>query len=114
MQPSLFDTLNTAPVQGSDVDYHILPATEKQQRFARQIAERSKAELPSDILGDRQKLSAWIDANKAKQVDNKYSQYPSSKQVAFAERISRKKRNPIPHECFRDKTMMSRWIDSNR
>lgn len=114
MQPSLFDSLKPAPARGSDVDYHILPATEKQQRFARQIAERSKAELPTDILSDRQRLSAWIDANKAKQEDNKYSRYPSAKQVKFAETISRKKRNPIPHECFRDKTLMSRWIDSNR
>jgi len=81
MQPSLFDTIKRSPAQGSDVDYHILPATEKQQRFARQIAERSKAELPSDILGDRQRLSAWIDANKVKQEESKYARYPSSKQV---------------------------------
>jgi len=114
MQPSLFDAPVAKAIARNEVDYHILPATEKQQRFARQIALRAKKAVPEDILGDRQRLSKWIDANKTRQVENKFDRYPSSKQVAFAERIARMKRRPVPPECFRDKTMMSRWIDSNR
>lgn len=112
MQPSLFD--RPAPAMDrSEVDYHILPASEKQQRFARMIAERAKAELPPDVMNDRRRLSKWIDANKTGRSESKYDRYPSSKQVAFAERIARMKRRHVPPECFRDKTMMSRWIDSN-
>ena len=112
MQPSLFDQ----PIlSGSDdVDYHILPASEKQQRFARMIAQRARIDVPEDVLSDRKALSIWIDAHKSKQVGTKYDRYPSSKQVAFAERIARMKRRHVPPECFRDKVMMSRWIDSNR
>jgi|GEM_PF-119582 len=112
MQLSLFD--RSTPVHRSDVDYHILPATPKQQQFARVIADRKRMVVPEEVLGDRQRLSAWIEANKVRQSETKYDRYPSSKQVAYAERIARAKRRHVPPECFRDKTMMSRWIDSNR
>jgi len=112
MQLSLFDRPKT--IQKNEVDYHILPATQKQQQFARVIAERRKMAVPEDVLTDRQRLSAWIEANKAKREETKWDRYPSSKQVAFAERIARIKRRSVPPECFRDKGLMSRWIDSNR
>lgn len=98
----------------SSNDYHIVPATEKQIRFARHIAVRTKVELPSELTSDRRRLSRWIDAHSRKSDPSPFADYPSSKQVAFAERIARVKRRDVPRECFRDKTLMSRWIDSNR
>jgi hypothetical protein len=96
-------------------DYHRLPASEKQQRFAHQIAARSRIKVPSDVLADRTALSKWIDAHKGSAKPRaSVSSYPSSKQVAFAERIARLKRRAVPQECFKDRTLMSRWIDSNR
>ncbi len=114
MQPSLFDPRPATNLAKSEVDYHILPATQKQQNFARLIAKRGQTAVPEDILGDRRKLSDWIEANKSRRAVSKYDLYPSSKQVAFAERIARAKRRHIPPECFRDKSMMSKWIDTNR
>lgn len=110
-----FDFSDPQPVYAEETtnDYHHLPVSEKQLRFARQIALRNHVVLPEELLGDRAQLSAWIDANKSK-TPSRFSNYPSSKQVAFAERIARIKRRAVPQECFKDKTMMSRWIDSNR
>ena len=95
-------------------DYHVVPATEKQIRFARNIAQRTKVELPTELTSDRHRLSRWIDANQRKSDPSAFSNYPTSKQVAFAERIARAKRRDVPRECFQDKTLMSRWIDGNR
>lgn len=95
-------------------DYHVLPATEKQIRFAQSLASRTKEELPSELAADRRRLSRWIEAQCRKPDRSPFSSYPSSKQVAFAERIARIKRRDVPRECFRDKTLMSKWIDSNR
>ncbi len=108
-----FDFSAPRPVVVEDSnDYHRLPVSEKQLRFARQIAARGAAKLPDDVLSDRKRLSAWIDAHKDRAA-SRFSNYPSSKQVAFAERIARMKRRAVPDECFRDRTLMSRWIDSN-
>ncbi len=93
-------------------DYHRLPASEKQLRYARSIATQAAIDLPGEVLEDRRSLSAWIDRHK--RPASRFDAYPSSKQVAFAERIARIKRRDIPHECFRDRSMMSRWIDSNK
>ena len=93
-------------------DYHHLPVSEKQLRYARSIASRASVDLPVDVLEDRRALSAWIDRHK--RPVSKFDAYPSSKQVAFAERIARIKRRDIPRECFRDKSLMSRWIDGNK
>ncbi len=112
-----FDFENARPVlQAQDSnDYHILPASAQQLKFARQIASRRRTQLPEAVLQDRRKLSAWIDANKHAELSSgQFSRYPSAKQVAFAERIARLKRRRVPDECFRDKSLMSRWIDSNR
>lgn len=95
-------------------DYHRLPVTEKQLKFACQISLRTGQVLPWDTQQDRQALSRWIDKNRDVPSSNKFANYPSSKQVAFAERIARYKRREVPHECFRDRSMMSRWIDSNK
>lgn len=111
MQHSLFDlpaAPRPAPVAGAR------PATPKQLQFARTIAARTKADLPQDLQGDRQRLSQWIDAHYKRAPQTQFSNYPSSKQVAFAERIARIKRRQVPQECFRDKGLMSKWIDSNR
>ncbi|TYB90074.1 hypothetical protein [Oceaniovalibus sp. ACAM 378] len=94
-------------------DYHRLPVTEKQIRYARQIAQGTGATLPGEVQSDRRALSNWIDEHRAILAKSKFSNYPSSKQVAFAERIARIKRREVPPECFRDRVMMSRWIDSN-
>lgn len=114
MQQSLFDDpIATAQTN----DYYVLPASQKQIQFARDLASRAHKTLPDDILADRRRLSAWIDEHRAAVralKTSRFSSYPSSKQVAFAERIARIKRRDVPHECFRDKTMMSKWIDSNR
>lgn len=93
-------------------DYHLIPATEKQLKYARRIAERSNLVLPYQVQQDRRALSKWIDDHLPK--PSAFSQYPSSKQVAFAERIARIKRREVPHICFRDKNSMSKWIDSNK
>lgn len=96
-------------------DYHHLPVSDKQLRFAQAIAARGRLELPDEVIQDRRRLSAWIDTHLAQQKQvSAFSRYPSSKQVAFAERIARIKRRHVPRECFRDMGLMSRWIDSNR
>jgi hypothetical protein len=98
----------------SSNDYHRLPITEKQIRYARQIAQVSGQELSGDAQADRHSLSAWIDENRSKAIPGPFSNYPSSKQVAFAERIARVKRREVPRECFHDRKLMSHWIDGNR
>ncbi len=100
-------------------DYHTLPASEKQLRFARALAERTGDILPYELRMDRRGLSAWIERHKAKvpvrsATGGKFSNYPTSKQVAFAERLARMKRRDIPQECFQDKGLMSKWIDHNK
>ena len=96
-------------------DYHQLPVSDKQLRFARQIAARSSLELPGDVIQDRRAMSAWIDTHLDRHKRaSAFSRTPSSKQVAFAERIAQIKRRDVPRECFRDKGMMSAWINSNR
>ncbi len=94
-------------------DYHHLPVSHKQLRFARRLAARGALDLPEAVIQDRRALSAWIDTHLDRQVPA-FPRYPSSKQVAFAERIARIKRRDVPRECFRDMGLMSRWIDSNR
>ena len=92
-------------------DYHHLPASEKQLRYARALAARAAVDLPRDVIEDRRALSDWIDRHARRSA---FDAYPSSRQVAFAERIARIKRRNIPRECFRDKSLMSRWIDCNK
>lgn len=97
----------------SSNDYHMLPVTDRQMRYARAIAQQSALEIPVEAQRDRRALSNWISAHKPS-ATSQFDNYPTGKQVAFAERISRCKRRPIPSECFRDKQMMSRWIDQNK
>ncbi len=100
--------------EGSN-DYHRLPVSEKQVRFARQIAAQKRIAVPDAALSDRARLSEWIEANKAQTASpSRFAGYPSSKQVAFAERLARTKRRAVPEECFKDRKLMSHWIDSNR
>ncbi len=100
----------------SSNDYHHLPVSDKQLRFARQIAARGTLTLPDEAQADRRAMSAWIDAHLPKRRADTpdFSRYPSSRQVAFAERIARIKRRHVPRECFQDMGLMSRWIDSNK
>ena len=99
----------------SSNDYHHLPVSDKQLRFARAIAARAALDLPPEVQTDRRAMSAWIGAHLPKRRDTPdFSRYPSSRQVAFAERIARIKRRNVPRECFRDMSLMSAWIDRNR
>lgn len=96
-------------------DYHQLPASEKQIRFARSLAAKAGTILPDEVQQDRRQISAWINAQQARSAKrSRLDSYPSSKQVQFAERIARYKRSQVPDECFRDKALMSKWIDSNK
>lgn len=91
----------------------VIPVTQRQLAYARQLALRNQVILPWEVQQDRRALSRWIEAQAAlppAPADNR----PSSKQVAFAEKIARIRRRAVPEECFRDRLMMSRWIDSNR
>lgn len=105
-QPDLFDAASN--------DYHQLPASEKQLRFARALAVRTGAVLPYEVQTDRKRLSDWIDQAKRSVPVSKFGNYPSSKQVAFAERLARIKHRDIPRECFQDRGLMSKWIDHNK
>ena len=100
-------------LSGPSNDYHLLPVTDRQMRYARAIAEKSALEIPVEAQRDRKTMSDWISAHKPND-PSPFANYPTGKQVAFAERISRSKRRPIPSECFRDKQRMSQWIDSNK
>ena len=113
MQMTYAPQTSQSPLRSND--YHQLPATEKQLRFAREIASREAVDLPTDVITDRRALSRWIDAHLPKKPvqRSQFSNYPSSKQVAFAERIARIKRRAVPPECFHDKGLMSKWIDGN-
>lgn len=95
-------------------DYHVMPASQKQLLYARQIAARRGIVLPYDVQQDRTQISAWIDAHKIVHAESQFARYPSSKQVAFAESIARRKRRAVPNECFKDKGLMSSWIDHNK
>ncbi len=106
-------SLNRSALNGPSNDYHLLPVTEKQMRYARAIAEKSALEIPVEAQRDRRALSSWISAHKP-QDTSPFANYPTGRQVAFAERIARIKRRPVPSECFRDKHLMSEWIDRNK
>lgn len=96
-------------------DYHHLPATEKQIKYAQTLAAKTGVGVPDDVLQDRHRISGWIDAQKKRVAMNaRFARYPSSKQVQFAERIARYKRQDVPDECFRDSGLMSKWIDCNK
>lgn len=99
----------SAPVSG-----YPLPPTEKQIRYARQIAMRTSDVLPWDTLQSRALLSQWITDHAALRANTpKPSERPAtSRQVAFAERLAMRKRTNVPRECFQSAQMMSRWIDS--
>lgn len=110
--PSVESDTSSDSIQSND--YHRLPVTEKQLKFARQISLRTGQVLPWETQQDRQALSRWIDQNREVPSASRFANYPSSKQVGFAEKIARYKRSEVPQECFRDRSLMSRWIDSNR
>lgn len=95
----------------------ILPPTPKQVDYARHIASRLGANIPSDKINDRAALSGWISEHQSRMKSiaaQPRDSRATSKQVAYAERIARAKRRAIPDECFRDAGMMSAWISSNR
>lgn len=98
---------------GPSNDYHLLPVTDRQMRYARAIARQAALDIPVEAQRDRRSMSDWISAHKP-QDPSPFANYPTGKQVAYAEGISRSKRRPIPAECFHDKRTMSQWIDHNR
>ena len=92
---------------------HTRPPTPKQVDFARHIAARLGATIPSDKINDRASLSSWISEHQSQLKTRTRGGHATSRQVEFAERIARAKRRAIPDECFRDAGMMSAWISSN-
>ncbi|TNF21393.1 MAG: hypothetical protein EP318_07390 [Rhodobacteraceae bacterium] len=95
-------------------DTHTLPATPKQIAYARALALRNHIPLPWEVQQDRRSISAWIEAQAARQSSAAQDNRPSSRQVAFAERLAQIKRRAVPDECFRDKRLMSKWIEGNK
>lgn len=114
MQQSTVTALNSVEPSGNSNDYHLLPVTEKQLKFARAIAQSTGQVLPWAAQQDRRALSAWINQHQSACRGGRFANYASSKQVAFAERIARTKRRSVPEECIRDRRLMSKWIDCNR
>lgn len=106
-------SLSSFAPQGPTNDYHLLPVSDRQMRYARAIAEQTAREIPVEAQRDRRSMSDWIAAHKPND-PSPFADYPTGKQIAFAERISRGKKRPIPNECFRDKRAMSQWIDRNK
>ena len=97
--------------------YHaptVLPPTQKQILYARQLALQANAVLPWQAQQDRRALSRWIDAQEASAQASDAAGRPTSKQVAFAERLAAIKRTNVPDECFQDRQMLSRWIESHK
>ncbi len=107
-----YATQNTA-LNGPSNDYHLLPVTDQQMRYARAIAQQTALEIPVEAQRDRRAMSQWISAHKPHD-PSPFANYPTGKQVAYAEHIARGKRRQIPQECFRDKHAMSLWIDHNK
>ncbi len=112
---------STYPATGasSSNDYHHLPVTEKQIRYARRIALGAGIPLPWEAQQDRPTLSSWIDQHhelleRALLGESDANGRPTSKQVAFAERLAQRRRCDVPDECFRSRSLMSKWIDGNK
>ena len=80
--------LQRSALNGPGNDYHLLPVTDKQMRYARATAEKSALEIPVEAQRDRRSLSDWISAHKPRGT-SPFDNYPTGKQVAFAERIAR-------------------------
>lgn len=87
--------------------------SEAQVNYARKIAEGAGIEMPAEILTDRQKLSEWIEANKAPPAKPDISAPPSPAQISYAEKIAAAKKSTIPDETIRSKVLLSAWIDAN-
>lgn len=87
--------------------------SEAQLGFAKSIAEAMGIALDEDLVADRQKLSAWIDANakNAPQKDRDDTATPA--QISAAERIAQAKGIEVPREAFKSKALLSKWIDAN-
>ena len=97
--------------QSVGYDPQSLPPSEKQLRYARTIAIKTKALLPWDVQQDRRKLSHWIDQHAAAATPAALASAPAtSRQVAFAEQLARRKRTAVPDECYRSRALMSAWL----
>lgn len=108
-----------APGSSSSNDYHRLPVTEKQIRYARRIALGAGIPLPWEAQRDRPTLSSWIDQHRqlldrTSPLESDAQSRPTSKQVAFAERLAQRRRCDVPDECFRSRALMSKWINGNK
>ena len=66
-------------LNGPSNDYHLLPVTDRQMRYARAIAEQTALEIPVEAQRDRKSMSAWISAHKPED-PSPFANYPTGKQ----------------------------------
>lgn len=85
--------------------------TDAQIKLANDIASGMGVQLADDIIGDRQKLSAWITANKQNAPESAGGATPA--QISLAERIAQAKNLTIPPEAMKSKSLLSKWIEAN-
>ena len=77
--------------------------SEKQVRYAQQLAQRAGVPLPEEALVDRERCSIFIDEALSKCA-------PSSKQVAFAESLAMAKGEPLPDDARASAKACSEYI----
>ena len=80
--------------------------SEKQVRYAQQLAQRSGLALPPDALIDRDRCSAFIDEALGKSE-------PSARQISFAESLAATKNEALPAEVRGSAKAISEYIDQN-
>jgi len=81
--------------------------SEKQVRYAQQLAQRSGLALPQDALLDRERCSAFIEEALGKSA-------PSARQIAFAESLAATKNEPLPASVRSSAKAISEYIDQNQ
>ena len=80
--------------------------SEKQVRYAQQLAQRAGLPLPQEALVDRDRCSAFIEQALGLCA-------PSAKQVAFAESLAAAKNEPLSSEARASAKAISEYIDQN-
>ncbi len=77
--------------------------SEKQVKFAMELARQIGEEIPGDILSDRRRLSRWIDAHKP----------PTQKQIDFARSVAEQLGEELPPEVLNNQKKLQKWLDDN-
>lgn len=81
--------------------------SEKQVKYAEQLAQRSGLQPPGDVYSDRDACSAFIDEALSRSA-------PSAKQLAFAESLARTMGTELPVEVLGNAKACSEYIDQNQ